>query len=118
MLFGYTGSIVSTIESFDISTYSGGIPGALGFLLCCIGPLGMLNMMGLSLVGLHMIYKFLTEKDPLMLLRTPLNEFQQDDVVALEKAVEETVRQSLDAIGIDTALMPPALEYGMKRRLI
>jgi len=80
--------------------------------------LGTLNTLGLFLAGLHMVYKFLTDKDPLALLRTPPNEFQQDDVIALEKAVEETVRQSLDAIGIDTALMPPALEYGIKRRLI
>jgi hypothetical protein len=65
-----------------------------------------------------MVYKFLTEKDPLMLLRTPPNEFQQDDIIALEKAVEETVRQSLDTIGIDSALMPPASEYGIRRRLI
>jgi hypothetical protein len=63
-------------------------------------------------------YKFLTVKDPLMLLRTPPNEFQQDDIVALEKAVEETVRQSLDRVGIDTGVMPPASDYGVKRRLI
>lgn len=119
MLSGYVISIGSAIGSFDLSTgYSGGNPGTLGFLFCCIGPLGMLNMLGLSLVGLHMSYKFLTEKDPLVLLRTPPNEFQQDDIIALEKAVEETVRQSLDAVGIDTALMPPAPEYGIRRRLV
>jgi hypothetical protein len=118
IVFGYGGSVESSIGSFDLlSGYSGGSD-SLGFLLCCIGPLGALNTLGLSLVGLHVIYKFLTEKDPLMLLRTPPNEFQQDDIIALEKAVEETVRQSLDAIGIDSALMPPALEYGIKRRLI
>jgi len=65
-----------------------------------------------------MIYKFFTEKDPLALLRTPPNEFQLDDTVALEKAVEETVRQSMDVVGIDSGLMPPATEYGLKQRLI
>jgi hypothetical protein len=118
MMFGYSGSIESALGSFNIlGGYSGGSD-SLGFLLCCLGPLGAFNTLALSLAALHMAYKFLTDKDPLMLLRTPPNEFQQDDIIALEKAVEETVRQSLDAIGIDSALMPPAPEYGIKRRLI
>lgn len=119
LITGYGASLQSSLGSFGIlGGYTGGNPDALGRLLCCIGPLGILNTIGLVLVGLHMIYKFVTDKDPLMLLRTPPNEFQQDDTIALEKAVEETVRQSLDAIGIDTALMPPATEYGVKQRLI
>ena len=119
ILFGYGGSLNSALGSFSLlGGRSGGDPDAMLFLLCCIGPLGVPNTLGLLLAGLHMVYKFLTEKDPLMLLRTPPNEFQQDDIIALEKAVEETVRQSLDSIGIDSALMPPASEYGIKRRLI
>jgi hypothetical protein len=119
LIFGYGGSLNSAIGSFGLlGGRTGGDPGSLTFLLCCIGPLGVPNTLGLLLVGLHMVYKFLTEKDPLMLLRTPPNEFQQDDIIALEKAVEETVRQSLDMIGIDSALMPAASEYGIKRRLI
>ncbi|MBN1659132.1 MAG: zinc ribbon domain-containing protein [Anaerolineae bacterium] len=101
-LYGY--------ESYDWS--------AFGFLSCCVGPLWALNSLGLLLVALHMFYKFLTIKDPLAMLRLPPNEFQQDDIIALEKAVEETVRLSLDAVGIDAGLMPPAPEYGFRRRLI
>ena len=123
MVIGYTQSVNDAFESafgsFNLMIgLGGGDTGALGLLLCCVGPLGALNSLALSLVGLHMIYKFVTDKDPLAVLRTPPNEFQYDDIIALEKAVEETVRQSLDAIGIDSALMPPAPEYGIKRRLI
>ena len=116
MVFGYGQTLESAVGSFDIlSGYRGGSD-SLGFLLCCVGPFGILNTLGLSLVGLHMIYKTLTDKDPLAVLRTPPNEFQEDDIVALEKAVEETVRQALDAIGLDTSLMPPASEYGFEQR--
>ena len=123
MTFGYTSSLNDAIQSAFgsinlLTGVGGGDVGALGFLLCCIGPIGTLNALALALAGLHMIYKFLTDKDPLALLRTPPNEFQYDDIVALEKSVEETVRQSLDAVGINSALMPPASEYGVRRRLI
>ena len=119
MTFAYSASVASAVGSFNLMA---GLEGLnyeeLVTLLCCVGPLGLLNELALILAGLHMIYKFLTDRDPLALLRTPPNEFQYDDIVALEKAVEETVRQGLDAIGIDSALMPPAREYGVRRRLI
>lgn len=123
MVFGYTTTLNSALQSavgsFDLLRgFRAGDPGTLGLLLCCIGPIGALNSLALGLAGLHMVYKFLTDKDPFALLRTPPNEFQQDDIVALEKAVEETVRQSLDVVGIDSALMPPAPEYGVRSRLI
>lgn len=118
MVFGYGQSLESAVGSFNIlGGYSEG-SGSLGFLLCCLGPFGILNTLGLSLVGLHIIYKTLTDKDPLAVLRTPPNEFQKDDIVALEKAVEETVRQALDTIGLDSSLMPPASEYGFEERII
>jgi len=118
-LFGYADSLNSAVGS-SFSLFGGGRPdtGTLGFLLCCIGPLGTLNTFALLLGVVFSVYKFLTDKDPLALLRTPPNEFQQDDIIALEKAVEETVRQSLDIVGIDSKLMPPASEYGIRRRLI
>ncbi|MCL4266952.1 MAG: zinc-ribbon domain-containing protein [Anaerolineae bacterium] len=90
------------------------------FLLCIVGPLGGCNSVLLFFAVLYSLYKWVTERDFLAILRTPPNEFQQDDTIALEKAVEETVRQALDTIGIDTALMPPAAEqsFGGRRRLI
>lgn len=118
LMFGYGQSLESSLGSFNILGGYGGDLGAFGGLLCCVGPLGLLNTLGLVIAGVHMIYKFITAKDPFMLLRTPPNEFQQDDIVALEKAVEETVRQSLDRIGIDAGLMPPAPDHGPKQRLI
>jgi hypothetical protein len=98
--------------------YGSGSSAGLAAMVCCTGPLGLLNTLALQLAGLHMVYKFITEKDPWMLLRAPLNEFHHDDIMALEKAVEETVRQSMDAVGIDKGLLPPAEEYGVRRRLI
>ena len=119
LMFGYGSSLAGAAPSFDIfGGASFGDLGSLSVLLCCVGPMGLLNTLGLLLVGLHMVYKFITDRDPLMLLRTPPNEFEYDDIVALEMAVEETVRQSLDQVGIDSALMPPAPVYGVKRRLI
>lgn len=90
------------------------------FLLCIVGPLGGCNSVFLFFAVLYSLYKWVTERDFLGILRMPPNEFQQDDTIALEKAVEETVRQALDTIGIDTALMPPAAEqsFGGRRRLI
>ena len=123
LIFGYGNSLESSVTGFlgsiDLLRGFNRNSGELfGFLLCCIGPLGLLNTLALAIAGIHIIYKFITIKEPLALLRTPPNEFQLDDIVAIEKAVEETVRQSLDQVDIDGTLMPPADEYGFKRRLI
>jgi hypothetical protein len=123
---GYVPAVIASIAPVDFTGidlgrlygYENYDLGAFGFLSCCLGPLWFLNGLALFLVALYMFHKFLTIKDPLVMLRLPPNEFQQDDIIVLEKAVEETVRQSLDAIGIDVALMPPAPEYGFRRRLI
>jgi hypothetical protein len=90
----------------------------LSSLSCILFPIGILSMFFIPLIIIHMLYRAYTDRDPFLLLRSPLNEFQQDDIIALEKAVEETVRQSLDSIGIDVNLMPPAAEYGIKRTII
>ncbi len=119
ILFGYAASLSSTLGQ-SMQIFGGREPdtGALGFLLCCIGPLGTLNTFALLLGLIFSVYKYITEKDFWAILRTPPNEFQQDDIIALEKAVEETVRQSMDAIGIDSKLMPPVGDYGFRPRLI
>ncbi len=104
------------------------MPGLLGIqlpdlrplltLTCCLGPVYLLDYLALGLAGIYSIYRWLTDKDLLAALRVPPNEFDLDDTVALEKAVEQTVRESLDAVGIEQRLMPQALEYGIRRRLI
>lgn len=116
-MFGFTNSFVSSLEGFDPIFGTGGGFGPIVFLLCVIGPLGMINSIAWLLILVYSLYKYVTEKDFLALLRALPNEFQYDDTVALEKAVEETVRQSLDAIGIDVNLMPPSQERS-RRRLI
>ncbi len=86
--------------------------------LCCTGPFGFLALLALIAGLVFSIYKFLTEKDLLALLRSSLNEFQEDDIVSLEKAVNETVRKSADLIGIDLKLLSPGQAYRSNRRLI
>ncbi|MBN1177923.1 MAG: zinc ribbon domain-containing protein [Anaerolineae bacterium] len=90
----------------------------LGVMVCCTGPLGMLASLALTFAIVFSLYKFLTEKDILALLRSPLNEFQVDDIVSLEKAVNETVRQSADLIGIDRKLLSPDAARQFNRRVI
>jgi hypothetical protein len=89
------------------------------FLLCVIGPLGLLNQFLVMILFIYSLYKWLSDRDFLAILRARPNEFQEDDTVALEKAVEETVRQSLDKIGVDSTLMLPVRETSLNlRRLI
>jgi hypothetical protein len=99
----------------------GGVSGSMGTLftlVCCLGPIYLLDYLALSLLAIFSAYKWLTEKDLLAALRVPPNDFDTDDIVALEKSVEQTVREALDVVGIEQRLMPQAAEYGMRRRLI
>lgn len=86
---------------FGLSTDSG----TLVPLLCIIGPVGAINNLLLFIFFLFSTYKWLTEKDFWAGLRVPANEFNQDDLMAMEKAVEQTVRQSMDEIGLDSSAM-------------
>jgi hypothetical protein len=87
-------------------------------MLCCMGPVYLGVWLALILMALFAVYKFVADKDILAPLRVQPNEFDQDDLIALEKAVEQTVRESLDVVGIEQELMPPAEEYGLRQRLI
>jgi hypothetical protein len=78
---------------------------------CCTGPLGAISQLTLLVGFAFSVYKFITEKDFFALLRAQPNEFQEDDIVSLEKAVNETVRQSADLIGIDRKLLAPDQAY-------
>lgn len=110
----------NTFSRISVSLF-GGVGGdllSLTFLTCCLGPIYLLTWLALGILEIFTIYKWLTEKDALAALRVPPNEFDIDDTVALEKSVEQTVREALDAVGIEQRLMPPAEEYGFRRRLI
>lgn len=118
-LFGGAGSFLSGFSPAGLLGYDTGPDmGGLAFFLCCLGPLGLLNTFALLTAGLITVWRTFTDKDPLAILRTTLNEFNQDDVIGLEKAVEETVRECMDQVGIDRRLLPPAADYGMRPRLI
>jgi hypothetical protein len=109
--------VLNTI-GFSLLGGTSGNVGNLLLLTCCVGPIYLLDCLALGLLVVYSAYKWLTEKDLLSALRVPPNEFDTDDIVALEKSVEQTVRESLDVVGIEQRLMPQAAEYGMRRRLI
>lgn len=107
---GAMGSLSNALNPFGPS--SGGGLGPLLFISCVIGPLGALNSFALFLLLGFSLYKWLTEKDFLAALRVPPNEFNEDDLMAMEKAVETTVRQSLT----DLKLNPDALQMATTGR--
>ena len=123
-MFFLVGGFGSMLESFSggnllgLGYGPGPDFGGLAFFLCCVGPLGLLNTIALLAAGLFTVWRTVTDKDPLAILRTSLNEFNQDDVIGLEKAVEETVRECMDQVGIDRRLLPPAADYGIRSRII
>ena len=108
----------STADSVSVGL--GGVSGLgeLVGMLCCLGPVYFGVWVSLLLMLLFALYKFITDKDILAPLRVQPNEFDEDDLIALEKAVEQTVRESLDVVGIEQELMPPAEEYGLRQRII
>lgn len=103
----------------NVSLFGGssGDPAALIGLLCIVGPLGALNSFLLFLFLLYSLYKWLMEKDFWAGLRVTPNEFNEDDLMAMEKAVEQTVRIALDEIGLDPTELKP-IEGTSGRRLI
>lgn len=112
-------NIQNTILSFDLMGGGGAQPN--NFLIgstCCTGPMGAVASLALQIGAIYSIYKFFTEKDILALFRSPPNEFQEDDIVSMEKAVNETVRQAADLIGIDRKLLAPGRAYQSDQRLI
>lgn len=118
-MFGFLPALASSAQEFDPFFGTGPSIESLLFLSCVVGPLGINNTLMLGLILLYSIYKWFKEKDFLSVLRVPPNEFQLDDIVALEKSVEETVRQSLDAVGLDISdALFTTTDYGFKRRLI
>jgi len=98
----------SIVGSLGSALYGGNAglasTGSLAFLLCVIGPLGAIDSLLLFLFVAYSLWKFITEKDILAGLRVKPNEFNEDDLMALEKAVEQTVHQSMDEIGLDFSL--------------
>lgn len=115
----YPALLSDTLGGVSASLF-GGISG-LGEIfgtLCCLGPLYLASFLGLTIVVVLAVYRFITEKDLLRPVRVQPNEFDQDDLIALEKAVEQTVREALDVVGIARDLMQPAASYGIRERII
>lgn len=127
MLFGfYTLFILPSVLEGKISGMLGGLMGGffgggsgdssgLMGLLCITGPLGTIDLFLLGLLFLFSAYKWFTEKDFLAALRTKPNEFDEDDLMAMEKAVEQTVRMSMDEIGLDSNDLIPLQQQEIGR---
>lgn len=95
----------------------GGSMSGLANLLCIIGPLGTVNILVLGFLLILSGYKWFTERDFLAALRSKPNEFNNDDLMAMEKAVEQTVRIAMDEIGLDPDDLK-LIKTGDDRRLI
>lgn len=106
--FGSTLGGYNPLDIFGVGGQAAPTSGpSLATLLCMIGPLGTMTLLALVLFVAYSLYKFVTEKDILAGLRVSPNEFNEDDLMALEKAVEQTVRMSLDEIGLNSDDLRP-----------
>lgn len=96
---------INSLMSGLMSGLFGGNTGSssgLMSLVCVVGPLGTVNLILLGILLLFSVYKYISEKDFFAALRTKSNEFDEDDLMAMEKAVEQTVRIAMDEIGLDS----------------
>ena len=108
-------SFASLAGSFSMF---GGAPASNGpsmnslvFLICVLGPVLSLNNLALTILLIYSVYKWIKEKDFLAALRMAPNEFNEDDLMAMEKAVEQTVRICIDEIGLDANDLKPVPGY-------
>ena len=121
--FGYLLLAWAGGNAISTSSSSFGIPQpsfndfAIG-VLCIFGPIYSIIALSLMVLLLYSLYKFFREKDFFAALRVPPNEFNEDDLMALEKAVEQTIRSGLDDIGLNPADLKPAAVQGNETRLI
>jgi hypothetical protein len=103
-------SLSSTMNGLLGGLYGGGSSGGstgLFTLLCLVGPLAMINNLALLIFIIYSIFKWITVKDLWAGVRTSPNEFNEDDLMALEKSIEQTVRTSLDEIGLNSNDLKP-----------
>jgi hypothetical protein len=84
-----------------------GASAGLFTLLCLVGPVALINNLALIILLIYSVYKWVTAKDFWAALRTSPNEFNEDDLMALEKSIEQTVRTSLDDIGLNSNDLKP-----------
>lgn len=112
------GMLGGAASGFSLMGDNSGAIGGLLSVLCCLGPVWGINALVFPLLLLVSAYKWLSEKDFLSLLRVAPNEFNEDDLMALEKAVEQTVRSGLDDIGLNPAELRPTATLGSEQRLI
>lgn len=117
MTVGYPVTLAGLSDTFSYYGLSEGNIALVIGMVCVVGPLGAVNNFLLFIFFCYSIYKWFTEKDILCGLRVSPNEFNEDDLMAMEKAVEQTVRLALDEIGLDSADLKPVLS-AESRRLI
>lgn len=101
-----------------MSSYGGSSSASLllgAFCLICGFPLSFPVVM---LGALYTVLRFFIDRDYLFLLRGGVSDFQQDDIVALQKAVEHTVRTALSELELSSVFgtAPPAPETLMPEK--
>lgn len=105
------------LANLGSSIFNSNTSAVIVLLLCILTPFILISNLAINIFVIGSIYKWFTEKDFWAWLRTAPNEFNQDDLMAMEKAVEQTVRFSLDQIGISPDELKPIMREN-RRRLI
>lgn len=120
ILKGILTNAMSNMSSGLFGGYESGgdsLVGLMGLFFCFFAPLAFFSGIALGLFVIYSIYKFIAEKDILAGLRVSANEFNEDDLMAMEKSVEQTVRMVLDEIGLNPDDLKPT-HSDSDRRLI
>ena len=83
--------------------FGGGGQSFSGFVYSIVSQLAAINNLALGLFVIYSVYKWLIEKDILAGLREKANEFNDDDLLALEFAVEQSIYQTLEEADLNPA---------------
>lgn len=121
-------SISSAILSNMTTNLFGNLLGSssgpsLGTSLCFSGLLFLASVFSwiyLILHGIRSLRYWMREKDSLIYLRNlTLRDFEVDDIMLLEHATDETIREALQQLKLDASqIVPPAQGYQQQRRLV
>ncbi len=95
------------------SLFTGGV-----ILFVLLLPVVLASGPVLLIGGAYALYCAVIQRDLLAVFRAPLNEFQIDDLIALEAAVKRVLLQAVDDVGIDQAALDATKDYAYRRRLI
>ncbi len=112
------GDLIENIaSSFMGLSGPSGSPGLMLTTLCFMTIFGSIAGVLLTIFVILSVSKLITDKDILFYLRAKPDAFVKDDLMALEKAVEQTVKIAIDEIGLDVNDLK-RINLGTKHRII